>query len=120
MRNFHLILGIGLVLLAAAGIVLPLLPTTPFLLLAAGCFGRSSPRCSAWLTHTPLFGSLLRDWQRHGVVRPKAKAAALGSMALFGGSAVVVGGFTWIINALLLTSMSIAASVVLRLPSAHR
>lgn len=120
MRVIHMGLGIGFVLLAAVGTVLPLLPTTPFLLLAVGCFGRSSPRCSDWLVRTPLFGSLLSEWQRHGVVRPKAKAAALGSMAIFGGSAVIGGGFTWIINALLLSTMTLAASFVLRLPSGQR
>jgi uncharacterized membrane protein YbaN (DUF454 family) len=48
------------------GIFLPLLPTTPFVLLAAFCFARGSPRWEAWLLAHPRFGPLVRDWrERH-------------------------------------------------------
>ena len=55
-------------MLAVAGIVLPLLPTTPFLLLAAACFARSSPRLDDWLHHNRLFGPYLRAYRDgHGI-----------------------------------------------------
>lgn len=57
--------GFFCVALAIAGIVLPLLPTTPFLLLAAACFARSSPRLDAWLHNNRLFGPYLHAY-RHG------------------------------------------------------
>lgn len=61
------------VLLALAGIVLPLLPTTPFLLLAAWCFSRSSPRFHHWLMHHRWFGSYLRNIRAgHGLPRRQA------------------------------------------------
>ncbi|MQW90118.1 YbaN family protein [Sinorhizobium saheli] len=70
-------LGIGI-----AGIFLPLLPTTPFLLMAAWLFARSSPRLEQWLLDHPLFGRPLRDWRRDGAISLGAKACAIALMAL--------------------------------------
>lgn len=64
-RTLLVAAGFFCVALAIAGIVLPLLPTTPFLLLAAACFARSSPRLDAWLHNNRLFGPYLRAY-RHG------------------------------------------------------
>lgn len=68
--------------LGSAGAFLPLLPTTPFLLLAAFAASRSSPRLHAWLYGHPRFGPLLRDWRDHRAIRPRAKRAALALLAL--------------------------------------
>ena len=69
-------LGLGLL-----GVVLPVLPTTPFLLLAAGCFARSSPRLHRWLLDHPVFGPPIRNWEDNGAISRKAKRLAVGSMA---------------------------------------
>lgn len=86
-RSFWLALGLTAVGLGMAGVVLPLLPTTPFLLLAAFAFTRSSPRLHGWLTGHRHFGPLIDDWRRYGSIAPRAKATALVVMlATFAGS----------------------------------
>ncbi|WP_170382306.1 YbaN family protein [Ruegeria atlantica] len=78
-------LGLICVGLAAVGIALPLLPTVPFLLLAAFFFARSSSRLHHWLMTHQTFGPLIVDWQTSGVIRPGAKKAATISVtAVFG------------------------------------
>ena len=79
-----LMLGIGwlAVGLAALGAVLPLLPTTPFLLVAAWAFARSSHRLRQWLYDSRLFGPLLQNWQKHGAIPAWAKAMAVAAMTL--------------------------------------
>lgn len=76
-RIILLIFGWLAVGLATLGVVLPLLPTTPFLLLAAWCFARSSPRFHHWLLHRSVFGRYLRHWQQHRALPPKTKGRAI-------------------------------------------
>jgi uncharacterized membrane protein YbaN (DUF454 family) len=64
------------------GIVLPLLPTTPFVLLAAFCFSRGSERYEQWLLNHPRFGPMVRDWRANGAVPLRAKQFASGMMFL--------------------------------------
>ncbi len=82
MRGVFLVLGLGFVALGFAGIFLPVLPTTPFLILAAACFARSSQRLEGWLLNHQHFGVLLRDWRTRGAIPRKAKWMALGGSAL--------------------------------------
>ena len=76
-------LGLGwfAVGLAVLGVFLPLLPTTPFLLVAAWAFGRSSERLRLWLYESRLFGPLLQNWQKHGAIPIWAKVMAVTAMA---------------------------------------
>jgi hypothetical protein len=64
------------------GIVLPLLPTTPFLLLAAFCFSRGSARCERWILQHETFGPLVRDWRRDHAIPLRAKQLAWSMMAV--------------------------------------
>jgi uncharacterized protein len=82
MRLILLGLGWTMVGLGIAGIFLPLLPTTPFLLLAAWIFSRCSPRLEQWLLDHPLFGRPLKDWREAGVISRRAKIAAISLMGL--------------------------------------
>ena len=77
MRGFYLALGLVFSGLGIAGTVLPVLPTTPFLLLAAACFTRSSERLERWLVEHPRFGPTLREWRERGAIPLRAKLLAL-------------------------------------------
>lgn len=70
-----------MVALGAIGAVVPLMPTTVFLIAAAACFARSSPRFEAWLLDHPRFGPTLRDWRAHGAISRPAKIMACAGMA---------------------------------------
>lgn len=63
--------------LGAVGAVLPLLPTTPFLLVAAWAAPKGSPRLGHWLHSHPRFGPMLEAWQEQGAVATRAKVVAL-------------------------------------------
>lgn len=71
------VLGTLAVALAILGIFLPLLPTTPFLLLASACYLRGSPRMRLWLLNNPLFGTYLRIIEEKRGIPLKAKIIAL-------------------------------------------
>lgn len=97
-RYLWLMLGFLATGCGIAGAVLPLVPTTPFLLLAAYAFARSSPRFHGWLVNHPRFGPLILNWQRHGSIAPRAKRLALVMMAatilsswLLGASSQILG-----------------------------
>lgn len=82
MRLVYLALGWFFVGLGLLGAFLPLLPTTPFLLLAIACFTRSSPRLEAWLLNHPRFGPPLIAWREKGAIPRRAKMLAVAMMAV--------------------------------------
>ena len=81
MRFIYAGLGLLCVALAAIGVALPLLPTVPFLLLAAFFFANSSDRLHDWILAHALFGPMITDWRESGAIRPRAKKAATLSIA---------------------------------------
>jgi uncharacterized membrane protein YbaN (DUF454 family) len=76
LRAGWLALGLLFTALGLVGAVLPLMPTTIFLILAVGCFARSSPRLEAWLLDHPRFGPGLRAWRREKAIPRGAKVMA--------------------------------------------
>lgn len=76
-KFFLKITGLIFVGLAILGVILPILPTTPFLLVAAACFAKSSPRLQRKLLANKTFGPLIHEWQQHRCIPRKAKRVAL-------------------------------------------
>ncbi|MCP4990144.1 MAG: DUF454 domain-containing protein [Colwellia sp.] len=74
--------GVFFVGLAILGVILPILPTTPFLLVAAACFAKSSPEMQRRLLANKVFGPMIHDWQKHRSIPRKAKRVALLTMIL--------------------------------------
>ncbi|RMH90735.1 DUF454 domain-containing protein [Lysobacter pythonis] len=89
MRTLWLALGWLMVALGFIGALLPVMPTTIFLLLALACFTRSSPRLQARLLAHPRYGQTLRDWHEEGAISRRGKRYALAGMAL--GFALFIG-----------------------------
>ena len=89
LRWLYLGLGASCTGLGVAGAFLPVLPTTPFLLVAVWAFGRSSPRLQRWLLDHPRFGTPLRAFAEHRVIPLKVKCIAL--PAMFSSVAIVLG-----------------------------
>ena len=81
-----LALGIGFV-----GVVLPLIPTVPLILLAAFCFARSSTVMHDWLVDHRVFGPSIRNWRENGAISLKGKRLATVSIVFVIGISVILG-----------------------------
>ena len=82
LRMAYLALGLLMLVLAFIGALLPLMPTTIFLILAVGCFARSSPRLEAWILDHPRFGPTVRAWREERAIPMAAKIMALSGMII--------------------------------------
>lgn len=116
LRALWVCVGAVALALGAVGVILPLLPTTPFVLLAAFAFARSAPRLRAWLAGSRIFGPVIVDWEAHGAIAPRYKALACAAMAavLLGS---VLGGLSWGVIAVQALCLAGAAAYVLSRPS---
>jgi uncharacterized protein len=99
--------GLGLV-----GIVLPVLPTTPFMLLAAACFMRSSDTMYGWFMSNRLFGGFVRSYREQGGVTPRTKIVALALLwAVIGYTSLAVVTSIWL--QVLLACVAIGVTIYL-------
>ncbi|WP_333908224.1 YbaN family protein [Primorskyibacter aestuariivivens] len=108
-RGVWIALGFLAIGLGVLGIVLPLLPTTVFFLLAAFCFARSSRALHDWLVEHPTFGPPIVNWREYRAISRRAKITALTAMVV-----LLVGGLVFglsprilIIQAVVLTGVAI-------------
>lgn len=115
-RPLLIALGWTFVALGFVGIFLPLLPTTPFVLLALWCFARSSKRFHDWLYNHPRFGPLARNWREYGVVPLRAKLLAVTTMALSLGY-LIHAGMDWHILAVVGATLTVVATWLVSRPS---
>lgn len=82
-------LGFLFLALGVLGVFLPVLPSTPFILLAAWFFARSSERWHRRLLDSDLFGPMIRNWERSRCISCRTKVVALVSMLLAGGASIL-------------------------------
>ena len=115
-RPLLIALGWAFVALGFVGIFLPLLPTTPFVLLALWCFARSSKRFHDWLYNHPRLGPLARDWREHGVVPLRAKLLSVTMMALSLGY-LIHAGVDWRLLAVIAAVLIMVATWLVSRPS---
>jgi uncharacterized membrane protein YbaN (DUF454 family) len=120
-RFLWLLAGLTSVAIAGVGLVLPLLPTTPFLLIAAFAFARSSVRLHNWLREHRNFGPLINNWQRDGSIDPKAKRIAIIVILMAPLAAWLFGAPFWIIACQIVVLGAAAAFILTRPdPSEYR
>jgi hypothetical protein len=108
-------LALGLI-----GVVLPGLPTTPFVLLAAACYAKASPRLHGWLINHRFLGPMVRDWETHRSLTRRTKVIAIGSMLVM--VSLSAWGFRhqpWALGGLLAAAV-VGAWVVARIPTRQR
>jgi uncharacterized membrane protein YbaN (DUF454 family) len=86
--NLFRLLGFLFLGIAIVGIVLPLLPATPFVLLSAACFARSSEKWHQWMLANKTFGPMIRNWEQNRCISCRVKLIAIVSMILVGGYSV--------------------------------
>ncbi|MBN1938025.1 MAG: YbaN family protein [Candidatus Aminicenantes bacterium] len=111
-KGFFIAAGSLFLGLGAVGLFLPVLPTTPFLLLAAACFFRGSDRMYTWLLHHPWFGLTIRNYRQHRAVSKRAKIVSIAALWLFiGFSALVAASALW--HKLLLIGVAAGVSLFL-------
>ncbi|MCV6593313.1 MAG: YbaN family protein [Silicimonas sp.] len=115
-RGVWFALGLISLALAALGVVLPLLPTTPLVILAAFAFSKSSPRFQRLLEESRTFGPIIADWRAKGAIAPRYKAMAVGMMGLAFGISVLLGVPPWVLI-VQVVCLGGAATYVLSRPS---
>lgn len=111
MRGFFLVLGLVALLLGVLGIFLPVLPTTPFILLAAACFARGSTRLHDWLLAHRVTGSIIREWQEHRSMPPGIKPWAFLLMAVSFGFSIFMMESGW--HRLMLAAIALVLAIFL-------
>ncbi len=106
-RVLLLTLGWVSIVLGVIGIFLPVLPTTPFILLAAWCFSRSSQRFHHWLRHHKHFGLIVRTWEDGKGISRKIRTRALVLLWVSLVSSSLIMGRLWVAIVLLLTGSAV-------------
>lgn len=116
-RRMIFIFGWFSLAMGVIGIFLPLLPTTPFVLLAAACFARSSPKFYAWITSHPHFGPPIANYLAGNGLPLKAKLMAVGLLWVsVGFTSLILVSLIWAKVAMLVTALAVSI-YILRLPT---
>jgi len=116
----YLFAGHLAILLGIIGVMLPLLPTTPFILLAAFCYARGSKRCYDWLINHRYFGPLICDWEQYGVIRTRAKVIAVSMILIMISYPLIFLDFPPVLKLLVVITNTCVITFILTRPSAPR
>jgi uncharacterized protein len=116
-RGLLWVAGSVSLVLGLIGVVVPGLPTTPFVLLAAACYAKASPRLHAALLNHRLTGPMLRDWESDRSLTRRSKLIAVGLMLVMVSFSIWSFRHRWIAQAVLVALGAIGAWVVLRIPT---
>jgi hypothetical protein len=114
-RNLLIAAGFACLLLGALGIFFPVLPTTPFLLLAAGLFMRSSSRLYLWITNHRVFGTFIRNYRRFHAVPMRSKVLAIILLWLTIGYSIIWVTQAWWLRVLLFLVAAAVSVHILRM-----
>lgn len=98
-RHLYFIAGWLSLGFGAIGVILPLLPTVPFVILAAFCFARSSTKFERWLVEHPRFGPHIIAWREKGAISKKGKRAAFFTYVISMLVAVAFTPWPWVLIA---------------------
>ena len=116
-RIFLKVSGCFCVLLAVAGVILPLLPTTPFLFLATFCFAKSSPELHQRLLDHKIFGPLISNWQNYRCIDRKSKRVAMLSFIVCISFSAFLLKEQWMAIVFLICGASVGLTLLYRVPS---
>ena len=117
-RQCLFVLGLVCTGLGVAGLILPVMPGTVFLLIALWAFSRSSERFHTWLYNHPRLGGPLRRWHRHRIIPLPAKIAALTLMAASLAYVTLFVAEDWVLPGVLGAILALVASYIVTRP--HR
>ena len=118
-RPFWFAAGSLSLLLGMIGVVLPVLPTTCFVLFAAFAYSKSSPRMALYLERHRVFGPIIVDWRTHGAIAPRFKAMAVATMVAVLAVGIVMGLSATVV-AIQAMCIAAAATYILSRPSGPR
>ncbi|EGJ44881.1 hypothetical protein HMPREF9396_0254 [Streptococcus sanguinis SK1059] len=96
MRPIYFVVGLLSLGLGVLGIFLPLLPTTPFLLLSIACFSRSSKRFENWLYHTKMYQTYVADFRETGTIAKERKKKIIFSIYILMGISILLAPIIWV------------------------
>src|SRR3989337_1449590 len=118
-KTLLITLGLFCVGLAVLGIVLPVLPTTPFLLLALACFAKSSKKLHDWLLRNKTFGPLIKQWHETRSMTRKTKVYALISVFVVGGTSFISVD-TFIMKLILIAALILPVVIILKIKTTEK
>lgn len=113
-KYFFVCLGAFSVVLGIVGIFLPVMPTVPFMILAAFFFSRSSPRLHQWVLNLPKLGPVVKDWEENGRIPVKVKWLAIFAIIIFMSSSIYFVPTLMIRYSLLFIGFAISIFIISR------